>query len=126
MSLYDDLGGEAAIDAAVDLFYQKVLADDRIKNFFDGVNMDRQMQMQKKFLTYAFGGPNNYNGAGMRKAHERAVSFGLNEFHFDAVMENLGATLQELGVPADKISEAAAIAESTRSDVLNHPQRAVG
>lgn len=62
----------------------------------------------------------------MRKAHERAVGFGLHDSHFDAVMENLGATLQELGVPPDKISQAAAIAESTRDDVLNKPQQAVG
>jgi hemoglobin len=126
MSLYTDLGGEASIDAAVDLFYQKVLADQRINTFFDGVDMDRQKSMQRKFLTYAFGGPNNYNGNGMRKAHERAAASGLNDAHFDAVMENLGATLQELGVPADKISEAAAIAESTREDVLNRSQQATG
>jgi len=29
-SLYEKLGGEAAVDAAVDIFYRKVLADDRI------------------------------------------------------------------------------------------------
>ena len=126
MSLYTDLGGEASIDAAVDLFYSKVLADNRINTFFDGVDMDRQKSMQRKFLTYAFGGPNNYNGNGMRKAHERVAGLGLNDGHFDAVVENLGATLQELGVPADKISEAAAIAETTRDDVLNRPQQAAG
>ena len=37
MSLYEQLGGEAAMDAAVGIFYAKVLADDRIKHFFDGV-----------------------------------------------------------------------------------------
>ena len=126
MSLYDDLGGEAVITAAVNLFYEKNLADDRIRHFFDGVDMDQQKSMQQKFLTFAFGGPSNYNGAGMRKAHQRIVGLGLNDSHFDAVMENLGATLQELGIPAEKISEAAAIAESTRNDVLNKPQQAVG
>jgi hemoglobin len=33
-------------------------------------------------------------------------------------MENLGATLKELNVPAELIGQAAAIAESTRKDVL--------
>lgn len=33
-------------------------------------------------------------------------------------MEHLGATLTELGVPAEMIGEAAAIAESVRADVL--------
>ena len=36
-----------------------------------------------------------------------------------AVIELLGATLTELGVPADLIGEVAAIGESTRNDVLN-------
>ena len=43
---------------------------------------------------------------------------GLGDADFDAVMENLGATLQELNVPGELIAEAAAIAESTRNDIL--------
>jgi truncated hemoglobin YjbI len=49
-SLYERLGGAAAVDAAVDLFYTKVLADDRIKHFFDGVDMKRQAGHQKAFF----------------------------------------------------------------------------
>ncbi len=117
-SLFDRIGGEAAVDAAVDIFYRKVLADDRIKDFFEGVDMDKQAAKQKAFLTMAFGGPNNYTGEDMRKGHAHLVERGLNDSHFDAVMENLAATLQELKVPDELIAEAAAIAESTRNDVL--------
>lgn len=118
MSLYEKIGGEAAVNAAVDVFYRKVLADDRINNFFDGVDMEAQAAKQKAFLTFAFGGPNNYTGKDMRDGHAHLVEKGLNDSHFDAVMENLGATLQELNVPDDLIQEAAAIAESVRNDVL--------
>ena len=118
-SLFDRLGGAPAIDAAVDKFYEKVLADDRIKHFFEGVNMDIQDAHQKSFLTYAFGGPNAYAGKPMREGHKRLVDdMGLTDSHFDAVMENLGATLKELGVPDDLIGEAAVVAESVRGDVL--------
>jgi hemoglobin len=118
-SLYEKLGGEAAVNAAVDIFYRKVLADDRINNFFEGIDMERQAAKQKAFLTLAFGGPSNYSGKDMREGHKHLVAKGLNDSHFDAVMENLGATLQELNVPGELIAEAAAIAESTRNDVLN-------
>ena len=118
MSLYEEIGGEGAVNAAVDIFYRKVLKDDRIKRFFDGVDMDRQAAKQKAFLTMAFGGPHNYSGEDMRKGHAHLVAKGLNDSHFDAVMENLGATLTELNVPGDLIAKAAAIAESTRNDVL--------
>jgi len=117
-SLYDRIGGEAAVDAAVDLFYRKVLADERINKWFEDTDMDRQRAKQKAFLTFAFGGPANYTGKDMREAHAHLVAKGLNDSDFDAVMEDLGATLTELGVPGDLIAEAAAIAESTRNDVL--------
>jgi hemoglobin len=115
-SLYERIGGEAAVDAAVDLFYRKVLSDDRISHFFDSVDMDRQRGKQKAFLTMAFGGPHSYSGKDMRAAHAK---MNLTEVHFDAVMENLGATLKELGVPDAEIGEAAAIALSVKDDVLN-------
>lgn len=118
-TLYDKIGGEKAIDAAVDLFYRKVLADGRIRHFFEGVDMQRQGKMQKNFLTFAFGGPKVYSGQNMRAAHKRLVEEkGLNDSHFDAVLENLAATLKELGVPDELIGQAAAVAESVRDDVV--------
>lgn len=117
-TLYDKIGGEAAVNAAVDIFYRKVLADDRISRFFEGVDMEQQAAKQKAFLTMVFGGPHEYTGKDMREGHAHLVKDGLNDSHFDAVMENLGATLQELNVPGELIAQAAAIAESTRNDVL--------
>lgn len=117
-TLYEQLGGEAAVDAAVDAFYRKVLADDRISRFFDGVDMDRQAAKQKAFLTMAFGGPHNYSEADMRRGHAHLVARGLNDSHFDAVVELLGQTLADLNVAPALIAQVAAIAESTREDVL--------
>mgnify|MGYP005864196443 CR=1 FL=1 len=117
-SLFDQIGGEAAVNAAVDIFYRKVLADHRINRFFDNVDMEHQAAKQKAFLTMAFGGPNDYTGADMRNAHSKLVKMGLDDSHFDAVMEHLGGTLKELNVPDNLITQVASIAESTRNDVL--------
>jgi len=117
-SLFDQLGGPPAVEAAVDIFYRKVLTDDRISHFFDGVDMDLQRAKQKAFLTMAFGGPHNYSGKDLRAGHARIQSMGLNDTHVDAVIELLGATLQELDVPDALIQQVAAIANSVRSDVL--------
>jgi hemoglobin len=119
MSLYTTLGGEAAVNAAVDIFYRKVLSDDSISSFFDDVDMDRQAAKQKAFLTYAFGGPNNYTGKDMREGHAHLVARGLNESHFNAVVSHLTSTLQELNVPSELIDQVLAIAASTHDDVLN-------
>ncbi len=119
-SLYERLGGEAAVDAAVEKFYEKVLADDRIKHFFDDIDMVKQKGHQKRFLTYAFGGSPDYPGRTMRAAHKKLVEEqGLNDDHFNAVAENLVNTLKDLGVGDDLIGEVVEIAESTREEVLN-------
>lgn len=116
MSVYERIGGEPAVDAAVDIFYRKVLADDHISHYFDTVDMEQQAAKQKAFLTMAFGGPNSYTGSDMREGHKH---MNLDESHFDAVMGHIAATLKELGVNDQDIAEVAAIANSVKDDVLN-------
>jgi hemoglobin len=118
-SLYDRLGGAPAMEAAVDIFYRKVLSDDRISHFFEDVDMDRQAAKQKAFLTMVTGGPANYTGADMRRGHAHLVAQGLNDSHFDAVVELLAGTLTELGANPADIAEVGALADSVRDDVLN-------
>src|SRR6476469_6960716 len=120
-SVYEQIGGEAAVDAAVDKFYRKVLTDDRISRFFDDVDMERQSAKQKAFLTMVFGGPATYSGLDMRRGHLHLVERGMEDGHVDAVIELLGQTLAELGVKQELIAQIAAVAESVRDDVLDRP-----
>ena len=117
-SLYDQLGGAAAVDAAVDIFYRKMLLDDRVAPYFESVDMDRQRAKQKAFLTMVFGGPNAYTGKDMRAAHAHLIARGLNDVHVDVVIQHLGDTLRELGASPAQIGEVAALANSVRGDVL--------
>lgn len=119
ITLFETLGGQEAVNTAVDIFYRKVLADDRVNNFFDGVNMEQQIQKQKGFLTMVFGGPNNYTGKNMREGHRHLIERGLNDSHVDIIIEHLGSTLKELGAEDENIAKVAAIANSVRDDVLN-------
>lgn len=118
-TLYERLGGEAAVDKAVDIFYRKVLSDDRVNDFFDTVDMDKQAAKQKAFLTMVFGGPNSYSGLDMRQGHKHLVARGLNDGHVDTIIELLGGTLKELGAADADIAEVAALANSVRDDVLD-------
>ena len=119
-SLYDRLGGEAAVMAAVALFYKKVLEDAVTQPFFEGLDMDKQITKQMAFMTVAFGGPDEYKGRDLRAAHAGLVKHkGLSDVHFDAVAHHLAATLAELGVAQDLIDEALGIVGSTRAEVLN-------
>ena len=118
-TLFDRIGREGAINAAVDLFYRKVLSDPRIKHFFDNVDMDAQRSKQKAFLGMVFGGPKKYTGKDLRTAHATLKQRGLNETHFNAVAQHLQATLTELKVDPATTAEVMAIAASTKKDVLN-------
>ena len=118
-TLYERLGGEEAVSAAVDIFYKKVIGDGRINSFFVDVDMAKQNRKMKSFLSYAFGANTPFSGKTMREGHAHLVRDGLNDGHFDAVKEHLQATLSELGVSVDMIEEVLGITESTRDDVLN-------
>jgi len=98
-TLYDKLGGQAGVDTAVEIFYRKVLMDERICEFFDDVDMDRQILKQKAFLTMVFGGPVAYTGKDMRAAHQHLVERGINDRHVDVVIELLATSLASLGLP---------------------------
>lgn len=115
-SLFERLGGMSAVNAAVDIFYIKVLGDKRVAKFFTSVDMIKMHQKQKAFLAYAFGAPHHYTGQDMRNAHSHLK---LKEEHFNAVAEHLKATLEELNVRKELINEVLTIALATKEDVLN-------
>ncbi|MDX8407482.1 MAG: group 1 truncated hemoglobin [Mariprofundaceae bacterium] len=118
-TVYEQIGGAAAVDAAVDVFYRRVLADAYVNRFFEGVDMDKQAVKQKAFLTMVMGGPHNYTGKDMREGHKHLVKMGLNDSHFDHILMHLRATMAELGVPENLIQTIIGVAESTRDDVLD-------
>jgi hemoglobin len=115
-SLYEKLGGQAAVCAAVEVFYEKVLSDPKINHYFANLDMVAQRKKQILFMTYAFGGPHQYEGKDMREAHKKLK--GLNEDHFNAVALHLKETLIELQISADLIEQVLGIVGSTKNDVL--------
>lgn len=117
--LFERIGGEGAVKATVIKMYDKILGDASLAPFFENIDVDKLRLSQTAFVTYAFGGPNHYNGKSLRTAHANAVSNGLSDRHFDGVAKHLKAAMEELNVPVDLINEALAIVGSTRKDVLN-------
>jgi hemoglobin len=95
-SIYDAIGGDTALVAVVDDFYDRVLADPELAGFFAGTSMARLKGRQVEFFAAALGGPLPYDGASMRDAHRGR---GIEQRHFDLVAGHLVASLTAAGVP---------------------------
>ncbi|MGZ3417166.1 MAG: group I truncated hemoglobin [Polyangiales bacterium] len=117
-TLYERLGGEAAVEAAVVRFYDKIMADPALAPFFEHLDMSAQIRKQIAFMTMAFGGPNKYSGRDLRTAHQKLVERGLGGAHFASVAHHLRTTLEELQVDRVAIDEVLGIVGTTRRDVL--------
>ena len=94
--------------AAVDVFYGKVVADEKLADFFKGITIETLKEHQRKFLRMAFTTiPKSINVEEfMFDKHKRLFLEGLSEVHFDLVAGHFVATLEQLNVPADQIKEA--------------------
>ncbi len=114
--LYERIGGAPAVQAAVDRFYERVLADPLLQGFFTGVPLPRLKAHQFAFLSQALGGPKQYSGTSMRKAHRHMA---IEQRHFDAVAVHLVGTLRELSVPEDVVEEVARAVTPLQSQVVN-------
>lgn len=122
MSIYEEIGGEAAVSAAVDIFYAKVLADPLLAPFFDHIEMGGQSRKQKAFFATIFRGDTAGADAYMRRSHKGLVkNRGLSDEHFDAVAAHLQATLEQLDVPTHLVAVIMKSATGLKNSVLNRP-----
>ncbi len=95
-TLFADMGGQAGIDRIVDASVENYLADPRISKIFDESNMDRvRAQFKVQFCQIA-GGPCEYKGHGMAEAHK---GLRLTNADFNAVVEDLQAAMDKVGIP---------------------------
>jgi hemoglobin len=115
LSIYDTIGGAGAVRAAVDDFYERVLADPRLAAFFTGTDLTRLKTHQRAFIAAAIGGPEIYAGRDMASAH---AGLGIADADFDAVVGHLAGTLTGLGVPEETIGQIAGVLAPLRSDIV--------
>ena len=117
-TLYELIGGRPAIQAAIESFYRKVLADPSLRHFFDKTDMPNQIALQSMFISMLLGGRVVYTGKDVRTAHAGAREKGLNDSHFDSFLKHFRAALEEAKVPPDKLEKVMTLLEGTRQQVL--------
>ncbi len=115
MSIYEQLGQENGIRAAVDDFYERVTADPELKGYFDGVDMARLRSHQALLLIQVTGGPARYEGRDLAAAHR---GLDITSADYERVVAHLAATLASLGVEPAVIGDVAAALDGYRADIV--------
>ncbi|MFK7911399.1 MAG: group 1 truncated hemoglobin [Akkermansiaceae bacterium] len=91
-TIYERIGGEAAVEGLVHEFYERVLADEVLAPFFKHVDTSKLKAMQKEFFSEALGGPLFYSGRSMREVH---AGKGIKKSHLALFTGHLMATLED-------------------------------
>ncbi len=115
-SIYARVGGEGAIEAAVEEFYVRVLGDRQLRGFFRDVDMERLKAQQRAFFTQALGGPANYRGPSMKRAH---ADLPIEKKHFERVAGHLTDTLAALDVGRSLIDEVVATVAPLADEIVH-------
>jgi hemoglobin len=114
-SLYDRLGGYSAISAVVDDFVANVAADKRINKFFAKANVPRLKARLVEQLCQASGGPCYYTGGDMKSVH---AGMGIRNRDFNALVQDLGKSLNKFKVPKAEQKEIASVLLPMRKDIV--------
>jgi hemoglobin len=114
--LYDRLGGVDAIKAVVkDFVEERVAKDPRINARFANADIPHLEKMLTDQICNATGGPCKYTGKNMKEAH---VGMGINDAEFNALVEDLKASLAKFNVPQKEQDELIGALAKMHDDIV--------
>jgi methyl-accepting chemotaxis protein len=114
-TLFERVGGQDALTLAVEMLYERLLADPEVAFHFEGVHLGRLKERQVDFFSAALGGPKPWRGRSMAAVHE---AMGITREQFDVVAGHLVAVLQELVVPQELIDAILAVVAPLSSSIV--------
>lgn len=114
-SLFDKYGGFGTVSKIVREFYRSVTASPQLKGYFVGVNMERLIDHQTKFIAHAMGGPAEYTGRELAAAHRR---LNIRPEDFDEVAAILREVLEDAGMEGGDVDAVIGLVAGTRQHVV--------
>ena len=100
-TLYDQLGGFAAVRKLVSDFYDQVLDEEDLVPFFHDTEMANLIDHQTKFWATLLGGPASYTDEQLREIH---ASMGIQDRHFDLMVDLARKTLEDRDIDEQQIA----------------------
>lgn len=115
MTLFEQVGGQAAVKTAVTVFYNRVADDSSLAQWFEGVDLSRLRAHQRAFLSAALDGPPVFAGRDLGEAH---AGMAITDEAFDSIVQHLAVTLDDLGVEPEIIAKVAERLETLRGEIV--------
>jgi hemoglobin len=115
-TLYDRLGGQAGVAAIARDTIVLIMADDRIKDDFDNINLDRLRSRLADQICQLAGGPCTYRGRSMAASH---AGLQTTQVKFNAVAEDLQTAMEQAGVPYWTQNRLMALLAPMQRDIVN-------
>ena len=122
-SLYDRLGGKDSLTAVVDDFVGRCAADTRINMKFAKTDIPRLKTHLVEQLCQVTGGPCKYTGRDMKAAHKNLK---VTEGEFNALVEDLVASLDKFNVPAKEKTDLLGILGPLKGQIVEVKGNATG
>ncbi|MGH3561024.1 MAG: group I truncated hemoglobin [Mycobacterium sp.] len=120
-SIFQEIGGDAALTVVADDFYKRVLADTRLVGYFRNGDIARLKRKQAAFLGAALGGPKPYTGLSMADAHRGR---NIGQLQFDLVVGHLTDALTACGVPKPTVAAIIAVIAPLSNDIVTNQRDA--
>jgi hemoglobin len=123
-TLYERLGGEAAITAVVDEFVARASTNPKVNFTRKGTpaewsaTPDNVAKLKKRLVQFiggVTGGPQKYEGKDMRTVH---AGMGITEAEFSAAAADLAGALDKYRVPEKEKDELMVIVGATRAAIV--------
>ncbi len=117
-TLFERLGGHAAIDAFANDLLARLQSDAALGRFWehrgdDGIAREKQLLID--YLVSVTGGPVYYTGRDMKQSH---VGMRISESDWDAFLGHAVATMNALGVGEAEQGDVAAFVATIKNDIV--------
>jgi len=94
--VYEEFGGESGMTALMDVFMDELLADPRMRPFFEASDQERVKRQLAEQFCAILGGGCVYSGRDMKTSHEQ---LGATRADFNALVEDLQVAMNKQGIP---------------------------
>jgi hemoglobin len=107
LSLFDELGGDAAVAPLVAAFHERMVNDAGIGHLFPAELTPDLLERQTRYFTALLGGPASYEAEALELAHR---SVPIEDTHVTAALAHLEAALADAEVSDDLARRVVAVA----------------